>query len=344
MKQKKMIKWIDITFWTIIIFNCIIEISKALKTGDINWDISMLNMLGIKEYLIMVILAFVIFLFFTVISLLKMYYLTIIYIGIRIAYRKYNKEKLDEIDFKNDSYYREIISNYSPGVLSYIDDFKLDEKDIVATLMSLELKQKIKIEDTINIIDESEENLEENEKYIFDSIKEHNLKDINFITFENKVINDCLNNNLLEEKKYIKKQIIRKILTCMCVYTLVIIGFLCFPFIFNKIQMDNDIIILLLFAVMLIIFFTMAIFPLSVGIYIKSYYFMNKLNPYVRNKKAKEINLKLEGLKKYIKEYTLLDRKKNKDIIMWEDYLIYSVILGQNTKIVDEIMKKIEKT
>ena len=35
----------------------------------------------------------------------------------------WNKHKLEKIDFKNDSYYREIIKKYSPGVLSYIDNF-----------------------------------------------------------------------------------------------------------------------------------------------------------------------------------------------------------------------------
>lgn len=340
--KKRILKVIDIVFWTIIIVNVIFEISKALITGDISFNTEIPNMLGIREYLIVGGGILFIFLFFTLMSLLKMFYLTIIYIGIRIAYKKYNKEKLDAIDFKNDSYYRDIISNYSPGVLSYIDDFKLDEKDIVATLLSLELKKKIKIEDKIRVVDEKEDNLEENEKYILDKIKNNKIRDINIIAFENKVISDCINNGLIEEKIDIKKKMIKKVLICIFIYALFIIGVNFLPEVFNEIQSYNWGIILLLVIVMFIIFLSMVIFPFTVIVYIKSYYFMNKLNPYIRNKKSKSINLKLEGLRKYIKDYSLLGQKEHKDIIIWDNYLIYSVMLGQNTEIVDEIMKKVK--
>ena len=298
-------------------------------TGDIDFGNSTPNMLGIKEYLIIIFFMLLMFLFYTIVSLLKMFYLTIIYVALKIAYRKYNKEKLDKIDFKNDSYYRDTITQYSPGVLSYIDDFKIDEKDIVATLMSLELKKKIKIEDKIKVIEENEENLEENEKYILDKIINNKVREINIMTFENKVISDCINDDLLEEKTDIKKKMIKKILICILIYVVVIIGFYALPVLLNGIQSENWVVILLLVTLMLITSLAMFIFPFTTIIYIKSYYFMNKLNPYVRNKKSKDINLKLEGLKKYIKDYSLLDQKEYKDMIMWENYLIYSVILGR---------------
>jgi len=186
MKNKKIfITKVDVIFWGIIIVNAIIEISKSLINGDIGVDFTMINMFGIKEYLTLAGIILFLLCFYTILSLLKMFYLTILYVGIRIGYKKYFKEKLDKIDFKNDNYYREIISQYSPGVLSYIDDFKLDEKDIVATLMSLELKHKIKITDNnIEIIDSNEENLDENEKYILVNIENNKLNDISIETFE----------------------------------------------------------------------------------------------------------------------------------------------------------------
>ena len=218
-----------------------------------------------------------------------------------------------------------------------------NEKDIVATLMSLELKHKIKITDNnIEIIDSNEENLDENEKYILVNIENNKLNDISIETFEQKVIKDCKNYNLLEEKMDVKKKIIKKVISCVLLYVLIIVAFYYFPEIFNKIYSNNDGMILILFMIMLIIFFIVAIFPFSTYIYIKSYYFITKIDPYVRNKKAKEINSKLEGLKKYIKEYSLLDEKEYKDIVIWENYLVYSVISGQNTEIVDKILKKIK--
>ena len=195
------------------------DMIHAIEIGDINLDaINMVESLGIKEYASICFFMFFVFSFFIVVSLLKSFYLTILYIGVRIAYKKYSKEKLDKIDFQNNSYYRDIIFKYSPAVLSYIDDFKLEEKDIVATLMSLELKQKLSMKDQIKIINDSEENLDENEKYIFKKLKNNTLKNINMLEFEEKVIKDCLDYNLLEENKDIKKKIIKKVIFSVCIY------------------------------------------------------------------------------------------------------------------------------
>ena len=338
--KKKMIRGIDLIFWSFIIIRTIMDMIHGIEIGDINLDaINTVESLGIKEYASICFFMLFVFSFYIVVSLLKSFYLTILYIGVRIAYKKYNKERLDKIDFKNNSYYRDIISKYSPAVLSYIDDFKLEEKDIVATLMSLELKRKLTIKDGIKIINDSEENLDENEKYIFKKLKNNTLKNINMLEFEEKVIKDCLDYNLLEENKDIKKKIIKKVFFSVCIYILIVAGFFNFPTFYNNIPNKN--IAILFLPVMFILFFIMIILPFSTIVYIKSYYRMNKQNPYIRNKKARNINKKLEGLRKYVKDFSQLSKSQYNEIVLWEDYLIYSVILGQNSKIVKEIMKKI---
>ena len=83
------------------------------------------------------------------------------------------KEPL-KIDFlKEKDYYREIITQYSSLELSYIDDYKIDyKKDLVATLLSLQLKKKINIQDDdIKIIDDSSFSLRKIEEYILSNIK-----------------------------------------------------------------------------------------------------------------------------------------------------------------------------
>ena len=61
-----------------------------------------------------------------------------------------------------------------------------------------------------------------------------------------------------------------------------------------------------------------------------------------RTKKGRELNQKLEGLKNYLKDYSLMDEREAKEIELWEDYLIYSVMFGQNKKIIEEYEKHIE--
>jgi len=325
MKNRNTLKIIDILFWSIIIvktaFNVLEQAPDIITSLSVNNSIFVLLLIG----------------FCVIRSVLSLYWLIGIYIAFKIAYKKYYKEKLDKIDLKNDTYYREIISKNSPGVLSYIDDFKLDEKDIVATLMSLELKQRIKIQNKIILINETVEGLDENEKYILDNIKNNTINSIDLTTFKSKVINDCLKSSLLVEKRQKKNNI----LVCFIIYFLIIGGFTVLVNLFSNIQTDNGLVLLIFMLGLLVIGLVLAIYPFAAIIYLKSYNTMKNLNPYVRSKEAKDINSKLEGLKNYIKEYSLLKDKEYKDLIIWENYLVYSIILGNNTKIVKEVMQKI---
>ena len=335
--KKKKIKIIDIIFWLIIIIGAIIEYIKYIKTG--NFNIETVGTIGIKEIAIMSFENFFTFLFFMSITLLKHFYITIIYIGGRTAYKKYSKDKLEKIDFKNENYYRDIINKYSPAVLSYIDDFQLEEKDIAATVMSLKLKNKINIEREIQIIDENEKDLDENEKYIFEHLKNNTYKNINMIEFEKMVIKDCLNYGLLEEKKDIKKEKFKKQIFSVCIFILIVVSFFYCIYIYNNI--DNANIAIILLQIMFILFVGMIILPFAAVIHINSYCLMSRNNPYIRNKVAKNINTKLEGLRNYIKDFSQINERQYKEIELWEDYLIYSVILGKNSKIVEEVMDKI---
>jgi len=345
MKSKK-IRWIDIIFWSIVIINCILEINKGIMNKSIILNFSDLHFsmnMGIKEWVYTsfynTIIFLLIIMMFMIVSLLKTFHLTIIYIGFKFAYRHYYNEKLNKNDFKNDGYYREIILNYSAGELSYLDDFDLSEKDIVATLMALELKKKIKIGDTIEIIDHDDNLLASSERYIFESIQNRSLKDIDMIAFKKRIINNCIQDKLLEERQDIRKRIIKKILICILVFIISIACFLFGPYLLNTIAKDRSILLILGMIVMIIVLFVMIIFPVTTVIYIISYLKLNKLDPYIRSKKGKEITLKLEGLRNYIKDFSALDERDHGELIIWDDYLIYSVILGQNTKAVKEIME-----
>lgn len=312
-------KIVDIVFWSIIIVDTIFNFKDNIS-----------NLSGMKECILFGLEILILFPLLSIVSLLKWFWLTLIYLYIKISRKNFKGEKLEKIDFKNDSYYRDIITQYSPGVLSYIDDFTIGEKDIVATIMSLELKNKIKIGDEIEVIDATDENLDENEKYILNKITDRNIKDIDIEVFEKNVISDCLNDGLLEEIKDIEEIVIKRILKCVFIYIWLSM--------LDSLPYGESIPLWLA----PVIIFAKFIFPIIAIIYIISVRTNIKLNPYIRNKKSKDINLKLEGLKKYMKDYSLLNQKSGEEINIWEDYLIYSVIFGQNTELVDEIRGKLK--
>lgn len=343
--NKKLMKIVDMIYWTIILVTVTIQLAHEIYTGEIGvGDLKEFSNANLIEYIQLFMGFIFVMIFQFVVAIVRVFYISIIYFGIKAGYKKYNKEKLEKIDYKNDTYFRDIIPELSPAVLSYIDDFQLEEKDIVATLLGLQMKKKIEISNKIEIKDSNEEGLTENEKYVFQNLKNKTTRNINMTVFEQKVISDCKQKGLLEEKENIKKEVIKKIIFGVIMYVIIIIAFNKLIDISNKYIPDNGLIVITTILLFLILFLVMAIYPYKTVIYIKTYYFMNKLNPYIRNKKAKEINSKLEGLRKYIKDYSMIDERKKEELNVWEDYLIYSVVLGENTQIVKDVMEIIKNT
>ena len=343
MKKIKFNQILDLVFWSIIIIMTFIELyNGGLKNINI-YDFQSINFQEITalQYITIVLAIFFVILVSVIFSMFRAFYLTIIYFGVKIANKKYNKERIEKVDLKNDNYYREILPRYSPAVLSYVDDFKINKEDIVATLLMLELKGKIKIkDDSIVLLDDTIENLEENEKYILNKVKENNLKDINILEYASIVRNDALKKGLLQEKQGIKKNIKRRIIVNIIVYLFVLIGFSMIP---NFLVIASGSATMILGFILLMILFAFLVFmPYSTIIYISHYRMLNTLDPYIRNDKGKMINLKLEGLRKYLVEFSKIEEKTKEQLILWEEYLVYSVILGINTKVIEEVYNKIK--
>ena len=55
--------------------------------------------------------------------------------------------------------------------------------------------------------------------------------------------------------------------------------------------------------------------------------------------KGKDLYLKLQGLKRYIKDFSNLKDKDKEHLQLWDDYLIYSVMFGLNKQIPDKYTK-----
>ena len=72
-----------------------------------------------------------------VITIFKNIYVVVIYIGIKIGYKLYKKERLSKNDFsKSKEYYREILQGYSPAVLAFIDNYEIEyPSTIIASLL-----------------------------------------------------------------------------------------------------------------------------------------------------------------------------------------------------------------
>jgi len=61
-------------------------------------------------------------------------------------------------------------------------------------------------------------------------------------------------------------------------------------------------------------------------------------NKWVKTQKGYELYTKVVGLKNYIKDYSKLSNSELQEIVIWEDYLIYAIILNNTSKLNKEAM------
>ena len=61
---------------------------------------------------------------------------------------------------------------------------------------------------------------------------------------------------------------------------------------------------------------------------------------YRRTMKGKELLNKAYALKNYLKEYSLIKDRTEKELPLWRDYLIYAAALDVNVKLEDEVLEK----
>ena len=268
--------------------------------------------------------------------------LAVYYFVIKLATKRARKDDMSKIDFSKDKeYYREILEKYTPAELSYIDDFKVDYKrEIVSTIMNLELKRIIEIKNgKIEIINSNKENLRKTEKYILENIIDGKVKIGNSGYIELYAQREALEDGLIKEntKEEIKKRIIKLILK-WGLGLILVIGIFIITSYFYRSQSNEFIQIITLITIILFWGLIMLV-PIFLIVYSIMQY-----NSYSRTENGENVNKKLEGLKLYIENYSLLKEKDKQYLQIWEEYFIYSVILGinQDHNMIERIMKLVE--
>ena len=267
-----------------------------------------------------------------IVTIIENFYIILIFIVIKIMRKREYKNQLSKIDYKNEGeYYRDILKGYSPFLLSYIDNFIFEGKrDIIATILNLQLKQVIKIENNTIIKLKEDNNLEESEQYILDNVSNGKIKIADTRELEQKIVKDAQNKELIEIKESAKGKNDKPLKNKL------IIAFIISIFIFMILSAIATSINSDLLTTIVLIFGLIFCNPICYIILFIIKYYLNKAK-IKRTNKGEEINTKLEGLKNYIQEYSNLKEKNANDILLWEEYLIYSVIFNINDNVIKEM-------
>ena len=271
------------------------------------------------------------------------------YFTIKLAVNDARKENMSKIDFiKEKEYYRDILKNNSAAELSYIDDFKISpRREIACTILELQLKNKIKINnDNIEMIDSSEDGLGKVGKYILNSYKNGKfyISDLGYIYSyaQDEAVEDGLI-ELNSKSEFINRLIKKKILSVI-VTIIYIIYFVLFTKNVDKInELEGIAKTITIISNLFVIILGGAILSI-IGSPLYSFtYSSMQINSYHRTKKGEEINEKLEGLKKYIEDYSKLNEAEKDAIAIWDEFLIYSIIFDINKTEIEKMLMKYVK-
>ena len=282
----------------------------------------------------------ILFLLTSIIFLVIICFIIFFYIYLKLEIRRIEylakNEKLKEIS----QYYRDKLDNYSPGILMYCYMNKINFKDyLVSTLLNLEDKGYIKINDNkIEVLNKEDNMLSSDEKYIISCIssKKNGLRKIASDKKEQKHIKELIFEDIKGKELYVKS-IIYNLFIIILVGSLLSIMLI---FIFNIFNTGNgnsfNIFSWIIVIVTVVLFIIYGNFKFSIDSYIEFKFF-------TRSPSCIELCVKMQSLKNFLNEFTDLGNKRIEEIKIWDEYIIYSIILnikGSLNKEVDELYDK----
>lgn len=224
-----------------------------------------------------------------------------------------------------ESIIKEVSNKYSPAICSLLYNEKIVAySDYTSTILDLESKGYIKIRKNNNdysimALKDDISKLNNYEKYVYKCIR--NEENFDIVKFKTNVIEDAISLNIIEK---------RKDKTSGTKSTI---------FIFSLVLIFISIIIILMSLYMyitavLIVVGIAAIIITKTNLYIE--------DKYILTKKGKTLKKQIMGFKYYIKEYTILEKRKQEGKEKIENYIAYALSLGE-TKALQEFVKKNEQ-
>ena len=233
------------------------------------------------------------------------------------------KSKIETIDKDNKEkyvYYRDLLNDLSIAEIGFLYSGKRKlNLLVIATLKKLEYKNKINLENKNDLTNLTEEEKYIVEKYKFVGTKEFNENCCRLIT-EN-----------LEKKGYVKPIEKVDVFGTIVIFTIIyMITFVALFMIESKTNIYG-----IIAAILFLLYWLVGMLYLF---YFQSVYDAN-MN-YEKTEKGTEVYLKILALKRFLKDFGEFEDKEWEEIKLWEDYLLYAIVLDETDKIEKNLNKE----
>lgn len=262
-------------------------------------------------------------------------------------------------------YYREKLTGLSPVTISMLADLRIEaKKDVTATLLQLQMNGIINIDGaSVQILKEDDPSLSSNDKMLLNTLANHPLSPemlTHLSGWKKNEYNATSNSPYFQQKQPLTKkmQTTGKCLGCLSGIVLPILALALFMYIastdtlkytFDLIDtveddtllysmMKTDFRLLLgigamFFALLLVIF--ALIWPIVT--IISSIVMVSGTSKIERTQLGEQMTEYVYGMKNFIHDFSSLSEATKEQLILWDDFLIYAVVLEENEQILQEI-------
>jgi len=264
--------------------------------------------------------------------------------------------------FEGITYYRDFLKDITPADMSIIADLNIEgKKDISATLLRLYNKKIITFEANRVVLADGGAALSPDEGELVNMFKNGGITKSGVAAWKNNRLREA------EAKGFIDappgNKIVKVLTGCLSSCCLSVVLFFVFAFVAgflganviddleassadldyfatavltqSEVALFTEILTQYAILVLFIVFFVLIL--CFTGFWIFGYA-MTKSH-FIKTPKGNEIAEKIAGLQNFIHDFSVLSERQKEEVFLWDDFLVYAVVLEENEDIVKDISK-----
>jgi hypothetical protein len=258
-------------------------------------------------------------------------------LGVQMGKAKRVRDNVTFVPSQNIDYYRDILRELNPPTVSLLIDLDLyGQKDIAATLLRMQNKGVIafQADGRVTVAKQDAAPLDDSEKELLAAVSRGTLnKKGSLSTWKRKRFTEAEKAGYIQKREDLFQKNINKYAVISLVATVV-----------DMILWGN----FLHFEIYNYPIITIACLLVIGTVLFIPWYLMTRESVYwkrgdviwERTPLGNEMAEKIAGLSRFIHEFSMLSEANKEQVALWDDYLVYAVLLEENEKVVADICKK----
>ena len=264
-------------------------------------------------------------------------------LGIQKGRARRVRDDASFIPVQDIDYYRDNLEGLAPAYVSLLIDLNLyGKKDIVATLLSMQNKKAIRFEKDGQIVRSAEkaQKLDDSEHELLCLIKDGKLNSKKaLLQWKQNRFARAERSGYIQKKNQEDKNQTAEAYIVIAVFSTIPTFIIWGAFLHFDMFMANSVFEWIMAFAMILSWDFFLFVPWYVAMQRVSYSDRSDVL-WERTPLGNEIAEKIAGLARFIHEFSLLSEAKQEQVALWEDYLVYAIVLEENEQIVDQISKQ----